>query len=78
VCNTRPDYAWILSKLIESLLLACHCREVPRKDDTTATFSLRLERPKIRFVSCMEFSKKAARGEARRAQRIAQQPAAQQ
>jgi hypothetical protein len=21
-----------------------HCREVPRKDDTTATFSLRLER----------------------------------
>jgi hypothetical protein len=24
VCNTRPDYACILSKLIESLLLACH------------------------------------------------------
>jgi len=23
-----------------------HCREVPRKDDTTATFSLRLERAK--------------------------------
>eukprot|EP01047_Picozoa_sp_COSAG01_P034027 COSAG01_NODE_2534_length_7489_cov_17.264953_7_plen_111_part_00 len=26
VCNTRPDYACILSKLIESLLLACHSR----------------------------------------------------
>jgi hypothetical protein len=25
---------------------AHHCREVPRKDDTTATFSLRLERAK--------------------------------
>jgi hypothetical protein len=27
VCNTRPDYACILSKLIESLLLACHSPE---------------------------------------------------
>jgi hypothetical protein len=41
---------------------AHHCREVPRKDDTTATFSLRLEKPKIRFVSCMEFSKKRPHG----------------
>ena len=42
-----------------------HCREVPRKDDTTATFSLRLERAKwaenqVRLMYCMEFSKKAA------------------
>eukprot|EP01047_Picozoa_sp_COSAG01_P072361 COSAG01_NODE_11484_length_1924_cov_25.175342_1_plen_191_part_00 len=42
-----------------------HCREVPRKGDTTATFSLQLKRAKWAenhgFVSCMEFSKKAAR-----------------
>ena len=29
MCNTRPDYACILSKLIESLLLDCHSASQP-------------------------------------------------
>eukprot|EP01049_Picozoa_sp_SAG25_P009144 SAG25_NODE_881_length_4969_cov_53.695072_1_plen_151_part_00 len=35
-----------------------HCREVPRKDDTTATFSLRLERAIQRAAADYDFFKK--------------------
>ena len=37
---------------------AHHCREVPRKDDTTATFSLRLERAIQRAAADYDFFKK--------------------
>ena len=35
-----------------------HCREVPRKDDTTATFSLRLERAILKAARNGDFFKK--------------------
>ena len=35
-----------------------HCREVPRKDDTTATFSLRLERAILKAAADYDFFKK--------------------
>ena len=37
---------------------AHHCREVPRKDDTTATFSLRLERAILKAAADYDFFKK--------------------
>ena len=36
-----------------------HCREVPRKDDTTATFSLRLERAILKAAADYDFLKKS-------------------
>ena len=35
-----------------------HCREVPRKDDTTATFSLRLERAILKAAADYDFLNK--------------------
>ena len=43
---------------VVTVQVTAYCREVPRKDDTTATFSLRLERAILKAAADYDFFKK--------------------